>query len=272
MLGRWRGILALSLSVSLHAAVIYLGGFNLQNAGGGNGHLSVSVAPYQASAGPVAEEAVAEQSSTVVPATVSEHSPGEIQPSKPDIAPVRAVRKPVERSYPDQTVQPRKQKPAERPSAQVVRGPVSGIADKPVTESPQTQVKPDNTKAEAVPQADSLDGQTGQGDQTASSSDKIGLLKPDVMAVPLYRLIPKPSYPSRSRDLGEEGTVIVAILVAKDGSVASAYLDKSSGYPLLDGSALRTVREKWKFKPATRAGVPMEAWVRVPIKFSIDTR
>lgn len=93
--------------------------------------------------------------------------------------------------------------------------------------------------------------------------------KPDVTAVPLYHLIPKPAYPSRSRDLGEEGLVIIAVLVSKDGGVLDAYVSESSGYPLLDGSALATVTEKWYFKPGMRRGNAVSSWVRVPIKFSI---
>ncbi len=91
----------------------------------------------------------------------------------------------------------------------------------------------------------------------------------EVTAVPLYHLIPKPAYPSRSRDLGEEGLVIIAVLVSKDGSVLEAYVSESSGYPLLDGSALATVTEKWRFKPGRRSGEAIPSWVRVPIKFSI---
>jgi len=94
-------------------------------------------------------------------------------------------------------------------------------------------------------------------------------VKTETIAIPLYHLIPKPHYPSRSRDLGEEGTVIIVILVGTNGMVKEAKLSKSSGFSLLDGSALATVREKWQFKPGTRNGKPIESRVRVPIKFSI---
>jgi len=95
-------------------------------------------------------------------------------------------------------------------------------------------------------------------------------VKTETVAIPLYHLIPKPPYPSRSLDLGEEGTVIIVILVGTDGKVKEAELSKSSGYSLLDGSALATVKEKWQFKPGTRNGKPIESRVRVPIKFSIS--
>ncbi len=69
--------------------------------------------------------------------------------------------------------------------------------------------------------------------------------------------------------MGEEGTVIIAIKVAADGRVIEAYISKTSGYTLLDGSALSTVTSQWHFKPARRAGKPIEAWVKVPIMFNI---
>ena len=94
---------------------------------------------------------------------------------------------------------------------------------------------------------------------------------PDVRAVPLYYRIPKPTYPSRSRDLGEEGLVIIAVLVGKDGSVLEAYVSESSGYSLLDGSALATVREQWRFRPGTLRGEAIPSWVRVPINFNINS-
>ena len=103
-----------------------------------------------------------------------------------------------------------------------------------------------------------------------AKTEKISVpVKTVTTAIPLYHLIPKPPYPSRSRDLGEEGTVIIAILVGADGKVKEAALSKSSGFPPLDGSALATVKEKWQFKPGTRNGSPVESRVRVPIKFSI---
>ncbi len=36
---------------------------------------------------------------------------------------------------------------------------------------------------------------------------------------------------------------------------------------LLDESATRTVRDRWRFIPAHREGVTIESWVEVPIKF-----
>ncbi len=84
-----------------------------------------------------------------------------------------------------------------------------------------------------------------------------------------YLANPKPPYPSLSRRLGEEGTVRLNILVNPDGSVARLELAKSSGHPRLDRAAMVTVQSSWKFEPARLAGMPVAAWVIVPIQFTL---
>lgn len=80
---------------------------------------------------------------------------------------------------------------------------------------------------------------------------------------------PRPSYPSLSKRLGEEGTVRLNILVNPDGSVARLELAKSSGHPRLDRSAMDTVQSSWKFEPARQGDTPVAAWVIVPIQFTL---
>jgi protein TonB len=65
--------------------------------------------------------------------------------------------------------------------------------------------------------------------------------------------------------------VVVRVRVRPDGSVAEAELAQSSGSALLDESALRTVRESWRFVPARRDGTAVESWVEVPIRFVLET-
>ena len=44
---------------------------------------------------------------------------------------------------------------------------------------------------------------------------------------------------------------------------------KSSGYSLLDASAIEAVK-KWKFHPAMVAGVKISSAVNVPVRFRLD--
>ncbi len=61
----------------------------------------------------------------------------------------------------------------------------------------------------------------------------------------------------------------VRVLVGADGSVERAEVADSSGFDALDAAALETVRSRWCFVPARRAGVAVESWVLVPIRFAL---
>ncbi len=89
---------------------------------------------------------------------------------------------------------------------------------------------------------------------------------PDFLAGQLNN--PGPSYPYLSRKAHEEGVVLLRVLVSAEGSAKNLELEKSSGYSRLDKAALATVR-KWRFLPARRAGEAVEAWVIVPVTFSL---
>ena len=83
-----------------------------------------------------------------------------------------------------------------------------------------------------------------------------------------YRSNPKPSYPGASRRLGEQGTVFLRVYVTSVGDPARVELKTSSGFPRLDQSAQNAV-QGWKFVPAKRGEQAVDAWVVVPIKFSL---
>ena len=78
----------------------------------------------------------------------------------------------------------------------------------------------------------------------------------------------KPRYPASARRNGESGTVVLKVLVTREGGAARVELESSSGSNALDQSALETVK-RWRFTPAQRGGDPVEIWVRVPIAFRL---
>jgi protein TonB len=59
---------------------------------------------------------------------------------------------------------------------------------------------------------------------------------------------PAPEYPYRARREGQEGTVKVRFLVGEDGRVLSAEPATPSPWPMLNESAVRVVRERWRFR------------------------
>lgn len=81
---------------------------------------------------------------------------------------------------------------------------------------------------------------------------------------------PPPSYPSTSRRLGEEGRVMLRVLVAKSGDADAVEIESSSGSSRLDKAAREAVK-KWKFIPAKRNNQPINAYVLVPIQFTLNS-
>ena len=79
----------------------------------------------------------------------------------------------------------------------------------------------------------------------------------------------RPPYPHIAREQGWEGTVVLRIKVNRGGSVDAITTRKSSGFPILDDSALQSVK-KWTFKPAKDGEFPISATVDLPIRFDLD--
>ncbi len=84
-----------------------------------------------------------------------------------------------------------------------------------------------------------------------------------------YLRNPAPAYPSLSRRMGEQGKVLLRVVVRSDGIPDSVTLRQSSGSQRLDEAALEAVR-KWRFVPARRGDAPISAAVIVPIVFTLE--
>ena len=84
-----------------------------------------------------------------------------------------------------------------------------------------------------------------------------------------YLKNPAPAYPPLSKRMGEEGKVILRVLVNPQGTADNVEIKTSSGSPRLDESAQKTVRT-WKFIPAKRGDEPVQSWVLVPIIFKLE--
>jgi protein TonB len=84
-----------------------------------------------------------------------------------------------------------------------------------------------------------------------------------------YLQNPKPAYPAVSKRLGEQGKVLVRVLIGTDGNAQKAEIRQSSGYDRLDQAAVTTVL-KWRYVPGKRAGVAEAMWFNVPINFVLE--
>lgn len=81
---------------------------------------------------------------------------------------------------------------------------------------------------------------------------------------------PPPDYPTSARRMGEQGRVLLRVLVSTKGDAESVQLESSSGSDRLDRSAIEAVK-KWRFIPAKRSNQAVSAHVLVPVKFSLES-
>lgn len=81
---------------------------------------------------------------------------------------------------------------------------------------------------------------------------------------------PKPGYPAFARRMGMEGTVMLKVLVSRQGTALKIEIAHSSGHEILDKAAADAVRN-WHFVPARKGNSPMEEWVQVPVAFRLRT-
>jgi len=105
-----------------------------------------------------------------------------------------------------------------------------------------------------------------------SSQETAGNLSHEstVIAYPLYKENTPPVYPEIARVRGYEGIVLVSAEILPNGRVGEIKIRKSSGYAILDQSAIQAVKP-WKFEPAKKSGNPFTAWVELPIKFILNS-
>ena len=91
---------------------------------------------------------------------------------------------------------------------------------------------------------------------------------PMTEAIPHYKKNPPPVYPRMARRRGYEGTVLMEVLVSREGRVEAVRLLESSGHGVLDREATAAVKT-WVFEPARRGEEEVDMWVKVPVRFKL---
>ena len=163
----------------------------------------------------------------------------------------------------------RKPKPNPQPEPAVERAVPPAAATNPVQQPPLSP----RLRDAAVPEPDGDAGPAGiasvseDGRQTTAEDPENDAAAVRA-SVPLYDLNPPPDYPRAARRRNYQGTVVLDVRVTVDGLAAEVRVGQSSGYTLLDRSALRAVKA-WRFSPARRGDRPVEMWVRVPVRFAL---
>ena len=84
-----------------------------------------------------------------------------------------------------------------------------------------------------------------------------------------YLRIPKDAYPALSQRLGEQGRVVIRILIGADGKAQRAEISRSSGFERLDKAALTWVM-RWRYQPGRRGDAPEAMWATAPFTFALE--
>lgn len=79
----------------------------------------------------------------------------------------------------------------------------------------------------------------------------------------------QPDYPMSLARQGIEGVVTVRVLIGSDGRV-KAVEQVSATDPDFFRATERHARRSWRFKPATRDGVPIESWRQLTVRFKMN--
>jgi len=89
-----------------------------------------------------------------------------------------------------------------------------------------------------------------------------GVKAPQVLFQPL------PAYTEEARKARAEGIVLIQAIIRKDGTVDSFKVLRGLGYGL-DESAINTIATKWRFRPGTFNGAPVDVQANIEVSFRL---
>jgi len=98
--------------------------------------------------------------------------------------------------------------------------------------------------------------------QKVYTLEEKGVTAPEVLESP------NPAYTEEARSAKVEGIVTLKAVVRKDGRVDNFRVVDGLGYGL-DESAIRAIATKWRFKPATYEGRPVDFQADFEVAFQI---
>jgi periplasmic protein TonB len=203
------------------------------------------------------------------PRKVEENSVEAAPKEKPPLAPivqkkpVRAIKKPEKKPPSVKSASAMQDRPAEPKKP----------APPDQTPPPSPQSVPDETPqgndAPMRPPQEKTETTAFDTAATGAASNQPALPSVLEAAQPEYSQNPPISYPKRARRRGYEGTVLLEVMVNRNGKVADLRILASSGYSILDRSAVNSVKT-WSFIPAKKGDDTVDMWVKVPVRFKLE--
>ncbi len=163
---------------------------------------------------------------------------------------------------------------ADVPPAPLPATPAARTATRPAAKAaPQLQAVPDSQPSPNSPAAVTAPQPAAAPIGAPVAAEAVAPAAPARVELPStdadYLNNPRPAYPPLSKRMGEQGKVVVRVLIGADGLPQKADIRTSSGFERLDQAALATVM-KWRSVPGKRAGAPEAMWFNVPINFVLE--
>ena len=148
-------------------------------------------------------------------------------------------------------------KPKEEPKKKVEEKPPT-----PQAKQSETPPKPSEAKSESQAQNAAVAPSSAGGVSGTPIQTDIGKLEV------LYQPDADAYYPSFSKRSGEQGTVVVRLIIDQTGTVEDIALLQSSTFPRLDRAASEIGR-RYRFKPFLVNGSPQRISTNLLIKFNL---
>ena len=178
-------------------------------------------------------------------------------PAPPKQSAPPAPRMPVEAPKPTPTPTPK----TEVKKAEKAPTPAPTAAQNTSTPTPQT---PSAKLSESTQSATVTPSTGGGGVSGTPIQTDIGKL------IVIYQPDADPYYPSFSKRAGEQGEVVVRLIIDETGVVEDARLLQSSSYPRLDRAAME-IGKRYRFKPYLINGSPTKISTNLLIKFNLKS-
>ncbi len=164
-------------------------------------------------------------------------------------------------------------KPAPQPVAQTAVAPAAAPAITPSatplprtapTETPTTQAAASATATPAAEPRTAAAHPASPPPATPAPAERTPVMVSSVE----YLQAPKPDYPISAKRAGEQGKVVLRVLVDDKGHPERVDVRESAGFSKLDEAARQAVMRA-SFKPHLEDGRPVPVYVLVPINFAL---
>ncbi len=203
---------------------------------------------------------------TIQVALIAPPAPAPVSPPAPEVVPPKPpAPEPVLKQPPTPPKPKLVRKPAPKPTLKPAPAPSPTAISEPKEEAPApSESAPPPPELATVPTAAPAPEKTAPG-PIAAAPQPIIAARFDAA----YLNNPSPRFPRMSRRVGEQGKVLLRVLVSESGAASDVRLHQSSGHSRLDEAA-RSAVSRWTFVPARQGDRPIASWVIVPIEFKLE--